>query len=177
MLIAIAVLVLLAGASLALTSGGTGGEGAALSPPEDNTPPPGWIMIANTISSDPSTWPSGSVIWNICRAIAFAEGANVSGSVPDRLNNPGDISDGGSIYPQEYHSGSSVTVFPDKATGWQWLYDKIENAITGNSNVYKPTMTWRQISQLWAGNSTAWLNNVTSFLGVSPDSTLQDYAG
>jgi hypothetical protein len=50
------------------------------------------------ITSDPSTWPTGSRIWDIARAIAIAEGANVEGSNPDRLNNPGDISDGASTY-------------------------------------------------------------------------------
>src|SRR5580692_8534150 len=46
------------------------------------------------ITSDPSTWPNGDAIWTFAQAIAFAEGANLAGSVPDRTNNPGDLSDG-----------------------------------------------------------------------------------
>src|SRR5258708_26462293 len=84
-----------------------------------------------SITFDESTWPSGDRVWNVCRAIARAEGANIEGSNPDRLNNPGDISDGGLTYGFEWHSGSSVTKFPDKQTGWQWLYSKISNAAAG----------------------------------------------
>src|SRR6266403_1907032 len=64
------------------------------------------------ITFDPATWPSGDRVWNVCRAIAHAEGADVEGSNPDRLNNPGDISDGALTYGFEFHSGSSLTTFP-----------------------------------------------------------------
>src|SRR5260370_32854808 len=83
-----------------------------------------------SITVDESTWPSGDRVWNVCRAIARAEGANVQGSNPDRLNNPGDISDGGLKYGFEFHSGSSITKFPDKQTGWVWLYQKISNIVS-----------------------------------------------
>jgi hypothetical protein len=129
-----------------------------------------------TITSDQSTWPTGDKIWDVCRAIAIAEGANVSGSNPDRLNNPGDISDGSLTYGFEVHSGSSVTKFPDKNTGWLELYTKIQNAfVTGSSLVYSPDMTWTQFSQKYAGDSQAWLNNVVSELGVLPDNRVGDY--
>lgn len=129
----------------------------------------------NIVPTDPSTWPSGDRIWDCCRAIALAEGYNVAGSVPARLNNPGDLSDGMNAFGAEYHSGSNVTKFPTAVTGWSWLYAKLRNALTGQSSVYSGNMTWREIGRKWAGNSDAWTNNVSTALGVSPDSTLSDY--
>src|SRR5260370_8915636 len=130
---------------------------------------------AMTITFDESTWPSGDRVWNVCRAIARAEGANVEGSVPDRLNNPGDISDGGLTYGFEPHSGSSVTDFPDKQTGWQWFYNKISNIVAGKSHVYSPSMTWTELAKKYAGNWRPWVANVTGSLGVSPAETVGSY--
>jgi hypothetical protein len=176
----IAVLVL--GGLYLLSSGavaaqGNGGAGSAPVPP-DNTPAPTWVLGPHmTITNDPVTWPAGDGVWSIAQAIAIAEGANIAGSNPDRLNNPGDISDGFKTFGGEAHSGSNVTHFPDKETGWQWLYNKIQNIWDGNSSVYSPDMTWTQIAQKWAGNWQAWVANVTNQLGVSPDSTLNQYLG
>lgn len=127
------------------------------------------------ITSDPITWPSGDRIWLICHAIAMAEGANVEGSNPDRLNNPGDISDGSHEFEYEEHSGSRVTHFPDKVTGWKWLYDKISNIVDGHSSVYSSAETWTSFAHKWAGDWENWLKNVTSILDVSPDSFVNDY--
>ena len=127
------------------------------------------------ITNNPLTWPSGSKTWNVCRAIALAEGANISGSVPDKLNNPGDISDGSHLYGSETHSGSSVTKFPNKLCGWVWLYLKIQRIARGKSAVYKPDMTWNAIAMRYAGDSMAWVNNVTKNLGVKPTDIFGDY--
>lgn len=158
---------------------GSGDEGSAPSSPiNEGLSDPGILTgVAMSITNNPATWPSGDLVWRICQAIAIAEGANVAGSNPDRLNNPGDISDGGSTYPQESHSGSNVTVFPTKEIGWSWLYEKVERAVNGNSSVYLPSMTWNEIAQKWAGNWQAWVNNVTSYLGVDPNSTLSQFTG
>lgn len=128
-----------------------------------------------SITNDRDTWPTGDKIWNIAQAIAIAEGADIAGSNPDRLNNPGDISDGAKTFGSEFHSGSNVTHFPDKATGWNWLYDKLKNISTNSSSVYSPDMTWTQIAQKWAGNWQAWQENVTHDLGVGTNSTFADY--
>jgi hypothetical protein len=167
------------GATALLGAGEIGDGGSAPSSPvNENLPDPGYqVSSFMTITNDPATWPSGSPLWSICQAIALAEGANIAGSVPDRLNNPGDISDGGNVYPQEAHSGSNVTHFPDKQTGWSWLYEKVRNAAYGVSQVYLPSMTWVEIAQKWAGNWQAWVTNVTGVLGVDPNSKLSDYTG
>lgn len=135
----------------------------------------GEISVTCAITHDPQTWPSGDRIYLICHAIAYAEGANVAGSNPDLYNNPGDISDGLMTFGADFHSGSMITRFPDKATGWQWLHDKIATIAAGKSLVYAANSPWRVIAKKWAANSDAWLTNVTNTLGVSPDSTLSDY--
>ena len=127
------------------------------------------------ITSDPNTWPKGDKIWDICRAIAFAEGANVPGSNPDRLNNPGDISDGSVTFAAlipEFHSGSVVTHFPDKSTGWQWLYNKVKNHINGDSTVYPADLSILAFAQKYAGNWQNWVSNVASYLKISDPSSI-----
>jgi hypothetical protein len=133
-------------------------------------------ITGSPITSDQGTWPSGDQLWQIAQAIALAEGYNRgSGYVPYDLNNPGDISDGAATYGSQPHSGSNVTTFPTAEIGWQWLYNKLNTISTGGSSVYQPTMTWQQIAALWAGDSGAWVNNVTSNLGVDPTSAFEDY--
>jgi hypothetical protein len=126
--------------------------------------------------SDTSSWPNGDRIWDCCRAIAIAEGYNVPGSNPANLNNPGDISDGASVYGSEFHSGSSITKFPDAQTGWKWLYAKLTNILNGTSTVYDASYSWREIGAKWAPpNAEVWASNVSSVLGVDADSSISDY--
>lgn len=171
--IAIAILILVSGSAFALESSSSSQDSPSLPTVDPN------LMEVETVSgitNDRSTWPTGDRIWDIARAIAVAEGANVHGSNPDRLNNPGDISDGVKTFGSEFHSGSNVTHFPDKQTGWQWLYDKLQNIANGNSEAYSPDWTWTQIAQRWAGNWQAWAANVARELGVDENSTFGDYA-
>ena len=140
-------------------------------------------LTGAAITNDPSTWPGASSeypdgpCWNICAAIAFAEGYNEgAGYVPYDLNNPGDISDGAATFGSALHSGSQVTTFPTAETGWQYLYSKVEAWRNGTSAVYAGK-TWAQVATIYAGNSAAWLNNVTTYLGVDPTSTPTEYQG
>jgi hypothetical protein len=136
-----------------------------------NTVPP----ITQHVTNNPATWPQGDRIWDCCRAIAYAEGYNLPNAVPYLLNNPGDISDGADVFGSETHSGSHVTHFPDAVTGWSWLYAKLQHAASGQSSVYDPSMSWREIGVKWAGNAATWSTNVATRLGVDVDSSLGDY--
>jgi hypothetical protein len=148
------------------------GEGGPVEMPINNIP-----AISHHIEpTDPSTWPTGDNIWNVCVAIAFAEGYNVPNSNPARLNNPGDISDGASTYGSEFHSGSNITKFPNAETGWGWLYAKLRNISLGGSAVYQKDWTFTQIGKKWAPpNAEVWSGNVAAQLGVDPDSRFSDY--
>jgi hypothetical protein len=137
-------------------------------------------LTGATITGDPSTWPGDDPIWNICCAVAIAEGYNVSGSVPFDLNNPGDLSPGdedgqSTCGGAQSHGGSQVIVFCTAEGGWTALYNKFNNIVNGNSSVYPVSWTWTQVAQKYAGNWQAWLNNVTSYLGVDPTSTPAQY--
>jgi hypothetical protein len=144
-------------------------------------------LTGSFITANPSTWPGATpnypdaACWNICAAVALAEGySGGSGVAPYDLNNPGDLSPGdeagqATAGPAQYHGGSNVIVFATAEGGWIALYTKFENIRTGNSAVYPVTYTWAQVAQIYAGNSAAWLSNVTSYLGVDPSSTPAQY--
>lgn len=129
----------------------------------------------SAITYDRATWPTGDAVWDICQAIAHAEGADVPNSNPDRLNNPGDLSDGSKTFGSELHTGSNVTHFPDKQTGWTWLYNKVANIRDRKSHVFSPDMTWIQLAQKYAGNWQNWVKNVTDDLEVSLNDRVGDY--
>lgn len=134
----------------------------------------GWQQ-GNQVTTDENTWPSGDKIWDICRAIACAEGYNVASSNPFRLNNPGDISDGANTFGFESHSGSNITTFPDAATGWNWLYTKISNHVNGKSTVFPASMTVDLFAKKYAANWQNWESNVCTKLRILPSSTFAQY--
>jgi hypothetical protein len=130
-------------------------------------------LLGNTVQTTPQ-------IEAIAEAIARAEGFYVAGTAPSLMHNPGDLSPGdehgfATGGPPEYHGGSFVIHFATDADGWNALRLKLSNIANGVSAVYSPDMTWNEIASRWAGNSGAWVNNVTSFLGVEKDSTFADY--
>jgi hypothetical protein len=133
------------------------------------------------ISDDPNTWPSGDDVWNVCQAIALAEGYNKGGNAaPFRYNNPGDLSKGDEHGQQvtEYVKlgcGETIIHFSTAIGGWQALYAKISNIKNGVSLLYRPTMTWQEIAAKYAGNSSAWVSNVCATLQVQPTDQFQDY--
>jgi hypothetical protein len=145
-------------------------------------------LTGSPITNDPSTWPgamngySNGNIWNVCAAVALAEGYNQGpGAAPYDLNNPGDLSPGdesgqATAGPPQSHGGSSIIFFETAEGGFVALYDKFLRIVTSNSTVYPVTATWAQVAATYAGNSSAWLNNVTSYLGVDPSSTPAQYA-
>lgn len=127
----------------------------------------------------PSTWPTGDRIWDICRAIAHAEGFDVRGTAPANLHNPGDLSPGdehgfATAGPAEYHGGSYVIHFASDQDGWGALYAKISNIWDGTSKVYDPDWSWQQIGAQYASDPN-WGAHVAAALGVDPSSTLNQY--
>jgi hypothetical protein len=141
----------------------------------------GEVTNSNSITPDPRTWPMGDRIWDVCRAIAFAEGYNQGpGAAPFELNNPGDLSPGDEWGMQtagaaEFHGGSRVIHFATAADGWNALHRKIANIASGNSEVYSADWSWSRIGETYAGDSENWSRNVAAALGVSVDSTLAEY--
>jgi len=122
------------------------------------------------ITTDYNTWPSGDAIWDICRAIAIAEGYDTDNAA-FRNNNPGDISDGASYFGSEFVDGSNITKFPDAYTGWTWLYSKVESHVNGKSKVFPQSFTITQVAKKYAARWEPWKNIVGRELSVNPDST------
>jgi hypothetical protein len=138
-------------------------------------------ITGSPITQDPSTWPNDDPYWMICCAVATAEGYDDGdGAAPYDLNNPGDLSPGDEAGQStcggaQQHGGSAIIVFCTAEGGWRALYTKFSNIANGRSTVYPATWTWQQVSAKYAGNSVAWLNNVTAFLGVDPSTTPAQY--
>ena len=109
----------------------------------------------------------------IAQALAKAEGFYVPGSVPQRAHNPGDLKLG------DVGNGdiSGKTIFLTDEDGWNALYHQINLMVSGESEFYDPSMSWRDIASIWVGTTDAnnWMLNVTNSLKVLPDSTLGDY--
>lgn len=129
----------------------------------------------------PATWPTGDRIWDVCRAIAHAEGFDVKGTAPANLHNPGDLSPGdehgyNTAGPAEFHGGSYIIHFASDQDGWGALYAKISNIYDGTSTVYDPDWSWVQIGETFAADPN-WGAHVAAGLGVDPNSTLNQYLG
>jgi hypothetical protein len=138
-------------------------------------------LTGSIINNSPTTWPGDDKIWNICAAVAIAEGYNMGeGYAPYDLNNPGDLSPGDEAGQAtgggpQVHDGSSIICFATAEGGWNALYAKFSNIVNGHSHVYPASWTWIQVASKYAGDSSSWLLNVTSYLGVDPTSTPAQY--
>jgi hypothetical protein len=45
----------------------------------------------------------------------------------------------------------------------------------GTSRVYRPSMTFREVARLYAGNSKPWVRIITTMLEVTPDESIYFY--
>ena len=146
----------------------------------------GWLwfqegggMTVGTITEDPATWPAGDRLWDVCRAVARAEGYDQAGSAPYRLNTPGDLSPGDEggyavAGPAEFHGGSYVIHFASAADGWNALRHKFNNIASGHSSVYGSDWSIEQIAATYAGDAVSWGRNVAAFLNVDVTATLDE---
>lgn len=180
------ILVILLVLGVGIATGGTmtnTASASATTPPQ--TPTSGHAsdgsITGAAITADQSTWPGSDPLWNICAAVALAEGFNQgSGTAPYDLNNPGDLSPGdengqATAGPPQAHGGSRIIYFTVVEGGFRALYQKFSNIVNGDSSVYPASYTWTQVAGTYAGNASAWLNNVTTYLGVDPSSTPAQY--
>jgi len=128
---------------------------------------------------------SSESIQAISAAIARAEGFGVSGAIPTRAHNPGDVVEGDKGYGTL--GTEHITVFSDDSTGWQALYHLVNRILSDEVSSYRDAfglssnldMTFYQLAQKYTGNDSpdTWANNVASILGVSADVTLRQYLG
>ena len=98
----------------------------------------------------------------LAQAIARAEGYYVSGSLPQRRNNPGALK----------LDGNEITQFATPSEGWAALHRQLEKILNGESAFYTPDMSIRQVAEIWTGGDKpdAWARIVAGELQV--DETL-----
>lgn len=110
-------------------------------------------------------------------AVAKAEGWSTPGTIPYRYRNPGDLKvRRGERYPGQVGIGkANHVIFRSDAAGWAALYHQIDKALAGESKFYQQDMTLAQVAKKYAANSRLWARNVAHNLGVTPDTTLQEY--
>ena len=113
-----------------------------------------------------------ALIDQLAQAIANMEGFNVSGSVAQRNNNPGNLT----ASPYATGNVNGYSVFPDAATGWEALNYQLQlyagRGLTLEEmiNIYAPASNG---SAMTAGNDpNNYLNYVTSQLGVGPSTSI-----
>ena len=117
-----------------------------------------------------SSMGNSDVTRKIAEAIATAEGFFVSGSLPQRANNPGDLKLGNAGLGDI----NGKTVFASVEEGWAALERQIDLILSGRSAYYSPDWTILQVAQKYTGgdNAEAWANIVAEQLGVTPDTPI-----
>jgi hypothetical protein len=118
---------------------------------------------------------SPGLIDRFAEAIAEAEGFNKPGSVPQRANNPLDITDEGDIGHGVIRTGgphgAPITIYATAADGWAAGKRKLRRMLSGASEVYPLSLTLDQVAYKYCGDPT-WAVNVAQRLGVDPSTTL-----
>lgn len=125
---------------------------------------------------------SASKVDQLAHAIAKAEGFYTKGTVPNRFNNPGDItSSSRHAYPGQVGLSPHhhYVIFKNASYGWAALRGQIQRIIDGKSKVYKQNMTFAQITHIYVGAAGPWEKNwernICSALGVTPRTTFQEF--
>lgn len=120
------------------------------------------------------------LIESIGDAIATMEGFYKSGSISQRLNNPGNLRSWGS-----YPIVDGYVQFPDAATGWQALYDQINKNIGRGLNLVeffsgKPGVYGGYSPAADKNDPRGYAQYVAGQLGVSPQvplNSIGDFSG
>jgi len=123
-----------------------------------------------------------SKVDQLAYAIAVAEGFYAAGSLPSRINNPGDLELG----DRGWGTDGNKTVYPkadlyadisDWTDGYSALRREIHAIFADASHVYTTADTFVQLAAKWTSgdNPGAWCRIVTDKLGVSPFDTLGDW--
>jgi len=106
-------------------------------------------------------------------AIAYAEGFYVTGSRPQRDNNPGDMTK--DLIGRAVGMDGAFVVYANAQDGWDNLKQQISLIFNDASQIYNSDMTIYQIAQKYTTtDQLAWAQNVASRLGVSLDTKISD---
>lgn len=116
-----------------------------------------------------------SLVEAFATAVAHEEGFYIAGSVPQRANNPCDLTDDGDVGCGVIQTagamGAKITIYPNVEAGWQAAYKKFGRMLNGASEVYLLSMTIQQVGMKFSGDAN-WGKNVATRLGVTDQTTL-----
>jgi hypothetical protein len=108
----------------------------------------------------------GANVKRLAAAIVNAEGANVTGSLPNLYNNPGDLTQ--DTTGKGIGIGSQGLIqYASYNDGLEALYTQVQKMFDGTSAYYSSDMTIAQVAQQYATDWQNWANNVANYLGVS----------
>jgi hypothetical protein len=122
---------------------------------------------------------SSVTVQSFAHAIAKAEGFGRLHTIPTRYHNPGDLKAiRGFVYPGQRSVGKAGhVIFMNDAAGWTALEHQIQRMLDGQSHIYSPAMTLREVARKYAGNSRRWTKNVSWALAADPLDTLAELFG
>lgn len=112
----------------------------------------------------------GDFVSAFANAIAKAEGTSSTANNPGSLT-AGDVPDDSIL---GVFNSAGVVIINTIENGWNFLKNKLQNILDGNSTVYSPDMTISEFANTYTGgdNADGWANTVAGELGVSTDTTL-----
>ena len=131
-----------------------------------NLPDPGMPISSQTF---PGVNPQK--VYDFAYAVSVAEGFWETGSLPQRINNPGDLELG------DRGSGTEAnkTIFGSVFSGWEALYNEVWLILSGRSPYYQTSQTLEVIGRTYSGGDDNWSINVSNVLGVPPSTVLADW--
>jgi hypothetical protein len=112
-------------------------------------------------------------VQSFAQGIAVAEGFFVSGSRPQRDNNPGDLTV--DTIGKGVSMDGPFVVYGSPEDGWDALKQQVRLMLTDASAFYNSNMTIREVAERYTTtDQMAWATNVAAVLGVSIDTKLSD---
>src|SRR5258708_2292977 len=96
-----------------------------------------------------STTLASAGIMALSRGIARGEGAYVSGSLPQRSNNPGDLTKSFGFNTTGVANKEGVLIFETMEDGWNALYSQIRLIFNSKSKVFSTNMTIWDFASMW----------------------------
>ena len=112
----------------------------------------------------------------IAQAIATAEGFYVSGSRPQRNNNPGDMT--ADLVGTSTGKDGAFVIYGNAQDGWNNLYAQVNAWLNGTSKHAGPDSTITDVASFYTTtDQAAWAQTVAGRLGVTVDTPLSAIAG
>lgn len=111
---------------------------------------------------------------DLMNSVAKMEGWNVQGSIAQRNNNPGNLRSGLNQVGSENTASGTFATFATPADGWAALQAQIDRQAGQGQTLRDFIYQYAPPSE---NNTSSYLNNLVSSLGVSADSSLSDLGG